>query len=71
MKPTETSQAPASHAPDDQRRREALKQFARYAAAVPTAMVLLGPRAGQAHHKSWHNPPNPGGASGRPGGYEG
>jgi hypothetical protein len=35
-------------------RREALKKFARYAAVAPTAMVLLEPRVGRAHHKPGH-----------------
>lgn len=32
-------------------RREALKKFGRYAAAAPTAMVLLQPRDGHAARK--------------------
>jgi hypothetical protein len=32
-----------------QTRREALKKFGRYAAAAPAAMVLLQPRASDAH----------------------
>ena len=51
----------------DQSRREALKRFGRYAAVAPTAMLLLSPRSGHAHHRSWHNPPNPGGANGNDG----
>jgi hypothetical protein len=35
----------------DQSRREALKRFGRYAAAAPTAMVLLQPRDGHAGSK--------------------
>jgi hypothetical protein len=50
-------------------RREALKRFGRYAAVAPTTMLLLSPRSAGAHHKPWHDPPNPGGASGG-GGYE-
>lgn len=42
---------------EDEFRREALKRFGRYAAAAPTAMLLLTPRQGDAHHKDWHNPP--------------
>jgi hypothetical protein len=39
-------------------RREALKRFGRYAAAAPTAMLLLVPRAGDARPKHEdHIPP--------------
>jgi hypothetical protein len=51
-----------------QSRREALKRFGRYAAVAPTTMLLLRPRSADAHHTQWHDPPNPGGASGG-GGY--
>lgn len=36
-----------------QTRREALKKFGRYAAAAPAAMVLLQPRASDAHGHHW------------------
>ena len=69
----------AAEASRDESRREALKSFGRYAAAAPTVMMLLRPRSADAHHRPWHGPPNPGGASGghrrdkgdRGGGYEG
>jgi len=48
-------------------RREALKKFGRYAAAAPTAMLLLTPRQGDAHHKAWHNPPGHAKRGGPPG----
>lgn len=52
-KPEETSEA---HAPTNQSRREALKRFGRYAAAGPTAMILLQPReshAGKGKGRGW------------------
>jgi hypothetical protein len=76
MKPDEGSVA---QGPTHQNRREALKQFGRFAAVAPTTMLLLAPRSGHAHHRGWHTPPgpftNPGrgrGADkpGRGGGYE-
>jgi hypothetical protein len=49
-------------------RREVLKRFGRYAAAAPTAMLLLAPREGEAGRPPWvpdpppsHQPPNAGG----------
>jgi hypothetical protein len=48
MKTTETSQASASPTRHEQCRREALKQFGRFAATVPVAMLLLSPREGHA-----------------------
>ena len=44
-----------AHAPTDQSRREALKRFGRYAAAAPTAMVLLQPREGHAGKGNGHS----------------
>ena len=48
----------------DQRRREALKRFGRYAAAAPVAMLLLQSRQGEAAppphvdlpSQAWRNP---------------
>ena len=68
---------PAERGAADETRREALKRFGRYAAAAPTAMLLLDPRPGRAHHRAWHNPPgplnpnNPNNGRGNGGGYEG
>jgi hypothetical protein len=46
-----TSMGKVSDTPASQSRREALKKFGRYAAAAPTAMVLLEPREGHAGKK--------------------
>jgi hypothetical protein len=43
-----TSMDEVSGSPASQSRREALKTFGRYAAAAPTAMVLLEPRESHA-----------------------
>jgi hypothetical protein len=43
-----TSMDEVSGSPASQSRREALKKFGRYAAAAPTAMVLLEPRESHA-----------------------
>jgi hypothetical protein len=43
-----TSTGNVSHTLASQSRREALKEFGRYAAAAPTVMVLLEPREGHA-----------------------
>jgi hypothetical protein len=48
MKSTSSDQPPVAHVATGQSRREALKRFGRYAAAAPTAMVLLEPREGHA-----------------------
>jgi hypothetical protein len=43
-----TSTGKVSHTLASQSRREALKEFGRYAAAAPTVMVLLEPRESHA-----------------------
>ena len=48
MKSTLVDHNSAAGPAADQSRREALKRFGRYAAAAPTAMVLLQPRESQA-----------------------
>jgi hypothetical protein len=51
----------------DQSRREALKRFGRYAAAAPTAMVLLEPReshAGKGNGRAKGNSKGRGGGKG-------
>jgi hypothetical protein len=48
MKSTSSDQTLVPHVASGQSRREALKRFGRYAAAAPTAMVLLEPREGHA-----------------------
>jgi hypothetical protein len=50
--PSEQAGQPASEA-----RREALKTFGRYAAAAPTAMLLLGPRLGHTQELTATRPP--------------
>jgi hypothetical protein len=47
MKST-NSEGTVPHVATNQSRREALKRFGRYAAAAPTAMILLQPREGHA-----------------------
>jgi hypothetical protein len=42
------SEGTVAYVATNQSRREALKRFGRYAAAAPTAMVLLQPREGHA-----------------------
>lgn len=49
--------AESTTATEDRSRRDVLKRFGRYAAAAPAAMLILGPRPGQAHHKQWHATP--------------
>jgi hypothetical protein len=44
---------------DQEARRDALKRLGRYAAAAPTVMLLLAPRAGQARPSSWVPGPQP------------
>ena len=68
MDPAKPNEGAVVDAAYPQSRREALKRFGRYAAVAPTTMLLLSPRGAGAHHKKWHDPPNPGGASGG-GGY--
>lgn len=70
MTSTKVSEASTADAATDPGRREALKRFGRYAAVAPTTILLLSPRSGRADHKPWHSPPNPGGASGKDGGYD-
>ena len=48
-----TSMDEVSGSPASQSRREALKKFGRYAAAAPTAMVLLEPRESHAGQAQW------------------
>ena len=48
---------PAERGAADETRREALKRFGRYAAAAPTAMLLLDPRQGHAYGNGNGNGP--------------
>lgn len=62
MKPKMGGGAPPVGPVRRQSRREALKNFGRYAAAAPTAMVLLQPRRGEAipgNGKGWGPGGNP------------
>jgi hypothetical protein len=68
MTSTKLSEGASAETATCQSRREALKRFGRYAAMAPTTMLLLSPRSAGADHRGWHNPPNPGGASGKNGG---
>jgi hypothetical protein len=65
IEPTETSMADTLA---NQSRREALKKFGRYAAAAPTAMVLLQPRESHAGKKNRGGKSHRGGKSRRKGG---
>jgi hypothetical protein len=70
VKPSETTPAGST---TNQSRREALKRFARYAAAAPTVAILLQPRdshadrwrGGRWHRGRWHSKRGWGGGSKR------